>query len=107
MKKFFNVFKEKWLRKASLTILLVILILIAFFGVNVLFKKIDLTPIDFTSQKIYSLSEESKTQIKKIEQNVDVFFLNSSSIVPVGPLRCFPIINSLILLLSFVLASLL
>lgn len=74
MKKFFNVFKEKWLRKASLTILLVILILIAFFGVNVLFKKIDLIPIDFTSQKIYSLSEESKTQIKKIEQNVEVFF---------------------------------
>ena len=47
-----------------------------------------------------SLSQE------KIE-NVDVFFLNNNSIVAVGPLRCFPIISSLILLLSSVLASLL
>ena len=40
-------------------------------------------------------------------KNVEVFFLNNSSIVVVGPLRCFPIINSLILVLSSVLASLL
>ncbi len=45
----------------------------------------------------------TKREIVNGFKNVDVFFLNNNSIVAVGPLRCFPIINSLILLLSSVL----
>lgn len=68
--------KDKWLKETSLTIMFVALILAIFIGVNVIFKNLNLNPIDFTKEKIYSLSEESKKDIKDIEQNVTMYFFN-------------------------------
>ena len=74
MKRFIKLIKDKWLRQTSLTLLLVAIILALFILINLVLKKLDLTPIDFTSEKIYTLSEESKDAVKDIEQNVSIFF---------------------------------
>lgn len=74
MKKIIRLIKEKWLRETSLTILLVAIILSVFIVVNAVISKIDLKPIDFTKEKIYSLSDESKEEVKKVEQNVTLYF---------------------------------
>ena len=36
--------------------------------------KLDITPFDFTKQGLYSLSDESKEQIKNVTQNVTMYF---------------------------------
>lgn len=78
MRRFIKLIKEKWLKQTSLTILLVVLILFVFVAVNVFVQAMDLNPIDFTKEKIYSLSDESKEQIKDIEQNVNIYFFGYS-----------------------------
>ena len=74
MRRFIKLIKEKWLRETSLTILLVAIILFAFIIINLIFRQIDIAPIDFTQEKIYSLSQESKDRIKDVNQNVDIYF---------------------------------
>lgn len=78
MKKFIRIIKEKWLKETSLTIVLVALILVVFLGLNLVFNALDLAPLDFTQQKIYSLSDESKNEIKKVQQNVTLYFFGYS-----------------------------
>lgn len=78
MKKIIKLIKEKWLKQTSLTILLVAIVLFIFFIVNVIFNNIDLSPIDFTSDKLYSLSEDSKKEVEKIEQNVTLYYFGYS-----------------------------
>lgn len=74
MKKFIKLIKEKWLKQTSLTLLLVAIILAIFLVVNGVLEKLDIAPIDFTKEKIYSLSEESKQEVKNVEQNVEIYF---------------------------------
>ena len=74
MRRFIETIKQKWLRDTVLTLLLVAIIVASFILINMLFKKLDITPFDFTQQKIYSLSDDSKTEVAKVEQNVNVYF---------------------------------
>ncbi len=76
MKRFIMLIKDKWLKQTSLTILLVALIFVVFIAVNLIFRRLDFKPIDFTKEKIYSLSDESKKDVKDIEQNVNMYFFN-------------------------------
>lgn len=69
-----KVIKEKWLRETSLTILLVAIIMGIFVVCNLIVSKLDIKPIDFTKEKIYSLSDESKSEVEKVEQNVTIYF---------------------------------
>lgn len=73
MKGFIKLIKEKWLRQTSLTILLVALILAIFIVGNGLLQETNITPLDFTKEKMYSLSDDSKNQVKNIEQNVNMY----------------------------------
>lgn len=73
MKRFIKLIKEKWLRQTSLTILLVALILAIFLVGNGILQEVNIAPLDFTKEKRYSLSDDSKNQIKNIEQNVSVY----------------------------------
>lgn len=87
MKKFIKLIKEKWLKQTSLTIALVAIILCMFIVINAVFQNIDIQPLDFTQQKMFSLSDESKEQVKKVEQNVTVYFFgytDESSAVVLG-----------------------
>ena len=74
MRKFIKILKEKWLRETSLTILLVAIILMLFILINVFVKKLDVAPLDFTKEKIYSLSDDSKEEISKVDQNVTIYY---------------------------------
>lgn len=78
MRKFIILIKEKWLRQTLYTVIMVCLIIVAFILLNVAFKKLDIKPLDFTQSKRYSLSDDSKEQIKKIEQNVTIYFFGYS-----------------------------
>ena len=75
--KFINTIKKKWLRDTSLTILLIAIIIAAFIGINLLVEKLELTDIDVTADKLYTLSEESKKQVANIEKNVQIQFLGA------------------------------
>lgn len=74
IKRLIRLIKEKWLKETSLTILLVAIILAVFVVLNTIVSNLNLNPIDFTKEKLYSLSDESKEEIKKIEQNVTLYF---------------------------------
>ena len=74
MKRFIKLIKEKWLRQTSLTIILVLIIFAIFVFANKILDNLNIAPIDFTKEKIYSLSDESKEEVKKVELNVDMYF---------------------------------
>lgn len=62
------------LLKNSITTLLIILILIsAFIALNLWVKSIDLAQIDITENKVYTLTEASKKEIKNIEKDVKIY----------------------------------
>ena len=76
--KFIETIKKKWLINGSKTILLVAIILTFFIGVTVLMQKLDLTPIDLTEDKLFTLTEESKEQVKNIDKDINIYFVGYS-----------------------------
>ena len=74
MKKFIRLIKDKWLRQTSLTIFLVAIIFAIFLFTNKILSNLNLSPIDFTQEKLYSLTDDSKEAVKKVEVNVDMYF---------------------------------
>ncbi|MBR3325684.1 MAG: GldG family protein [Clostridia bacterium] len=73
-RKIIRVIKDKWLRQTSLTLLLVAIIVCIFIVLNMIISNLNLNPLDFTQEKIYSLSEDSINEIKKVEQNVTLYY---------------------------------
>ncbi len=74
-KKLIRTIKQKWLRQTTLTVLLVLLIIIGYVFVNVVALRLKLKPLDFTRDKIYTLSQESKDLIGKVRKNVTIYLL--------------------------------
>ena len=74
MRKFIEIIKKKWIRDGVLTTALVLILIGIFILVNLLFMNLDIAPFDFTAQKIYTLSDESKEQIANVQQNVTMYF---------------------------------
>ncbi len=73
--KFVQIIKKKWLINGTKTFLLVAIIILAFAGITVGMKKLDLTPIDLTEEKLYTLTDESKEKVKDIDQDVNIYFV--------------------------------
>ena len=65
MRRFIKLIKEKWLRQTSMTIFLVAVIFAIFLLGNKILDNLNIAPLDFTKEKLYSLSDESKQEIKK------------------------------------------
>lgn len=83
-KKVGNILRKKWLVNGYKTLLLVVIIVAIYMGVNILLGKVTLPEIDCTSEKIYSISDETKDKIGKIEQEVTITLINygeNSSII--------------------------
>lgn len=80
--KFAETIKKKWLIDSSKTVLLVIIILAFFIGVTVLMQKLQLEPIDLTEDKLYTLTQDSKEQIRNIniENEVNIYFIGYQDI---------------------------
>ena len=70
--------KRKWLIDGSRTLSLILLILAAFLGINTGMKVLDLTPIDLSEDKLYTLTEESKERVKSIDKDVQIYFVGYS-----------------------------
>lgn len=82
MRRLIEMIKKKWIRNTVSTIVIAAVILAIFVLVNLLFIKLDISPIDFTKEKLYTLSEESKEQIKNVEQNVTLYFFGYDEDTP-------------------------
>lgn len=81
MKKFskiIDILKSKWLRDTGKTIILIAIIVALFIGVNILMSKIDLQDIDLTANKLYTISEESKTRIASLPESdkIKIYMFN-------------------------------
>lgn len=73
--KFLEILKKKWLVNTSKTFILVAIIVAIFIAINILMQKLELAPIDFTQEKLYTLTEESKDKVKNIDKEVHIYFI--------------------------------
>lgn len=73
--KFIEIIKKRWLINSTKTLILVLMIIAVFVGINLLMEKLELTPIDLSQEKLYSLTEESKEKVKNIDKDVNIYFI--------------------------------
>lgn len=73
--KFIEIIKKKWLVNGTKTFILIAIIIAIFIGINLFMQKLELTPIDFSQEKLYSLTEESKEKVKDIDKDVNIYFI--------------------------------
>ena len=76
--KFIEIIKKKWLVNGSKTFLLIAIIIAIFIGINILMQKLESTPIDFSQEKLYTLTDESKEKVKNIGKEVKIYFVGYS-----------------------------
>lgn len=75
--KFIETIKKKWLIDGTKTTILVIAIIAIFIGINMLMQNLELTPLDFSQEKLYTLTDESKEKVKNIDKDVNIYFVGS------------------------------
>lgn len=73
--KFIEIIKKKWLVDGTKTTILVLAIVAVFVAINVLMQKLELTPIDFSQEKLYTLTDESKESVKNIDKDINIYFI--------------------------------
>lgn len=78
LNKFIQTIKKKWLVDGSKTFLLVVIIIAIFIGINLGMQTLELTPLDFSQEQLYTLTDESKEKVKDINKHVDVYFVGYS-----------------------------
>lgn len=74
MKKFINIIKTKWLIKTTTTVLLIAILIAAYMALNMWIGTLNVNDIDLTKEKLYTLSDSSKQQVKDIEDDVTIYF---------------------------------
>ena len=73
--KFINTIKKRWLISGTNTILLIAILVAIVILINSAVQSLDLTPIDCTSNKEYTLTNESKDRVKNIENDINIYFV--------------------------------
>lgn len=73
--KFIQTIKKKWLVDGSKTFLLVVIIIAIFIGINLGMQTLELTPLDFSQEQLYTLTDESKEKVKDIDKDVHIYFI--------------------------------
>ena len=76
--KFIEIIKKKWLIDGTKTTILILIIVAAFIGINLGMQELELTPIDFSQEKLYTLTDESKERVKNIDKDVNIYFVGYS-----------------------------
>ena len=76
MKKFFENIANKWLLKATTTIILIAIVIASYIAVNWGVKQIKIEDFDFTTKKIYSLSDATKDKLKELDTEVTIKLIN-------------------------------
>ena len=83
MKKILEIIKNKWLKETSFTILLIAVVIVVYLAINLGVKALDISDIDLTKEKFYSLSEESKNQIKNIDNEIKIYMFGYEENSPI------------------------
>ena len=73
--KFINTIKKRWLISGTNTILLIAILVAIVILINSAVQSLDLTPIDCTSNKEYTLTKESKERIENIDTDINIYFV--------------------------------
>ena len=73
--KFIQTIKKKWLINGTKTTILVLIIVAIFIAINLGMQSLDLTPLDFTQEQLYTLTDESKEKVKDIDKDVNIYFI--------------------------------
>ena len=73
--RFIQAIKKKWLINGTKTIILVLLLIAVFLTVNMVMHNLNLAPLDFTQEGLYTLTDESKEKVKDIDKDVNIYFI--------------------------------
>lgn len=73
--KFITIIKKKWLIEGTTTLALVAIIIATFICLNIFIHNLELTPIDLSQEKLFTLSEESKDKVRNIDKDVNIYFI--------------------------------
>ena len=73
--KFIETIKKKWLINGTKTLILVAIIILVFIGINMFMQSLELTPLDFSQEQLYTLTDESKEKVKDIDKDVSIYFI--------------------------------
>ena len=76
-----NLGRGKWLRQTSLTVLLILIIIAVCIGINLLVEQKNFADFDVTEDKIYSLSDMSKSIASSVDKDVEIILINMSESV--------------------------
>ena len=76
--KFIETIKKKWLINGTKTLILVLIILAIFFGINIGMQKAEITPLDFSKEKLFTLTQASKDKVKDIQKDINLYFVEYS-----------------------------
>ena len=79
--KFIQIIKNKWLRSITLTLVLVAIIVCAYLAINFAIEKANITDIDLTKEKLYSISQETKDKLRNLDTDVTISLYNMYSSV--------------------------
>ena len=72
----FDLLISRRLIKLSSTIVFVLILCFLYFLIGTLIKSIKLPMIDITSSKLYSLSDQTKEGLKKLEKDITIYAIN-------------------------------
>lgn len=73
--KFINTIKKRWLISGANTLLLIAILIAIVILINSVIQSLELTPIDCTSNKQYTLTQESKEKVANIKNSINVYFV--------------------------------
>lgn len=76
--KIIELIKKRWLINGTKTFILVAIIIAIFIAINYGMQALELSPIDFSQEKLYTLTEESKEKVKNIDKDVHMYFIGST-----------------------------
>lgn len=76
VKKFFELITNKWLLKGTTTVIVVALVIAGYVGINMLAKNLEIDDLDFTTKKLYSLTEATKSKLKSLEDEITIQLIN-------------------------------
>ncbi len=76
--KIIEIIKKRWLINGTKTFILVAIIIAIFIGINYGMQALELSPIDLSQEKLYTLTEESKEKVKDIDKDVHMYFIGST-----------------------------
>ena len=71
--KFLETIKKRWLISSTNTILLIAILIAIVILINSFVQSLELTPIDCTSNKQYTITDETKNRIKEIDKQVNIY----------------------------------